>query len=189
MTTRHSKGNIIILVYILFTVLATGYLIMRGDTLYSIAATASSIVCALIPLLIQKFTRRELNMWFIIAYILFLLGSQFLGTSLAFYAFEWWDVCMHALAGVLLGCASLYLFEYLVTQDKRSTFSGLAFWFITSCGVLGSFIWEIYEFLADTLFQTTMQGTTIADTMTDMIAGFIGTLVIAVWYSRRLDEH
>lgn len=119
---------------------------------------------------------------------LFIFATLFMGEVLDFYQrFWWWDMALHASAGVLLGLLG-FLFVYLVNENElvdvsmRPSFVALfAFFFSVA---LGTF-WEIFEFGMDQLFGTTMQKpkwgdeTGLTDTMLDLIVDTLGAAVMA----------
>lgn len=72
-----------------------------------------------------------------------------------------YDLLIHYLSGVVLGCAGWQL-------EKKWLFALIFSW-------AGAGLWEIFEFSCDVLLHAGMQGAAI-DTMTDMIAGFLGGL-------------
>lgn len=140
-----------------------------------------------------------------IIFTLFVLASVLLGSLLNFYQrFPWWDTLLHFVSGGLLGIVGLLLFMSLTRdQNTRSLVNPaaialFAFCFSITCGVL----WEVYEFVGDSLFGMNMQrwqtdlpaGDLLAlrklsnrsnpgliDTMIDLIAGgFGGGLSIAL---------
>ena len=76
-----------------------------------------------------------------------------------------YDLIIHYLSGVVLAAGGWEIF--------RSRWSALLF----SCSGAGA--WEIFEFSCDILLHAGMQGA-VTDTMTDMIAGFLGGLT---WFA------
>ena len=77
-------------------------------------------------------------------------------THLAYY-----DLLIHYLSGVVLASGGWEL-------DKNRPFALMFSW-------AGAGLWEIFEFSCDVLLHAGMQGAA-TDTMTDMIAGFLGGL-------------
>ena len=76
-----------------------------------------------------------------------------------------YDLIIHYLSGVVLAAGGWEIF--------RNRWSALLF----SCSGAGA--WEIFEFSCDILLHAGMQGA-VTDTMTDMIAGFLGGLT---WFA------
>lgn len=119
---------------------------------------------------------------------LFIFATLFMGEVLDFYQrFWWWDLALHASAGVLLGLLG-FLFVYLVNENelvdvsmKPSFVALFAFFFSVA---LGTF-WEIFEFAMDRIIGLTMQkpkwgdGSGLTDTMWDLIVDTLGAALMA----------
>ncbi len=124
--------------------------------------------------------------------MIFLFAANFLGSILNFYdLFWWWDIFLHGLSGIFLGFAGIILIYLLNNTPKNkvslSPFFILlfAFCFAIATGV----IWEIHEFVSDTLFETTMQKSGLLDTMTDLIVHSAGALIPCVLSYRYLKSN
>lgn len=138
--------------------------------------------CGAVPLLLSLFTKLEFNLPLIISYIIFLFGSQYLGSILGWYGNGWWDTFLHLISGAILGFAGIALYERLVHREAREDISAwIIFLFTVSFAALGGVIWEIYEFSSDEFLNMTLQGGGNSDTMTDLIADTLGGLIIGGW--------
>lgn len=138
------------------------------------------IISGSVPLLITLFTKLQFDLPLVYSYLLFLIGSQFLGSIAGWYGLGWWDTFVHFISGGILAFTAIALFERLVHRNAGKEISSwLIFLFTLSFPALGSVFWEIYEFSCDQLFGTSMQGGN-RDTMTDLIGNVIGGLVIAI---------
>ncbi|MDE8652871.1 hypothetical protein PYV00_14280 [Novosphingobium sp. H3SJ31-1] len=121
--------------------------------------------------------------------ILFGFATLFLGEVRDYYErFWWWDLVLHATAGLLLGLQG-FMTVYILNEDRhvdlhmRPSFLAIfAFCFSQAIGA----IWEIFEFTMDQVFGLTMQKpmlgdpSGLTDTMWDLIVNAIGALVISV---------
>lgn len=121
--------------------------------------------------------------------ILFGFATLFLGEVRDYYErFWWWDLALHATAGLLLGLQG-FMTVYILNEDRhvdlhmRPSFLAIfAFCFSQAIGA----IWEIFEFTMDQVFGLTMQKpmlgdpSGLTDTMWDLIVNAIGALVISV---------
>ncbi|MGL4522819.1 MAG: hypothetical protein ACRCWQ_09740 [Bacilli bacterium] len=179
-TQSNSIASKITKYYILFVAAVVLYGLLTDMSMYVLLATLSSIPCALGPAFLQKTMKLSFSNEFMVAYIVFLFGSQILGTTLDFYSYNIWDLIMHSMAGVLLGFAAISVFEVLRKDVKIPTL--IIFLFVGALGLSGSFVWEVYEFTCDTLFGTEMQKLAISDTMSDMIAGCVGSFGVSYYY-------
>ena len=91
---------------------------------------------------------------------LFVAAAASVGCGMNMYT-HWpiYDLLIHYLSGIVLAAGGWEL-------DKRLFFALVFSW-------AGAGAWEIFEFSCDILLAAGMQGA-IMDTMTDMIAGFLG---------------
>ncbi len=121
--------------------------------------------------------------------ILFGFAALFLGEVRDYYErFWWWDLILHATAGLLLGLQG-FMTVYILNEDRHvalhmrpSFLAVFAFCFSRAIGAL----WEIFEFTMDQAFGLTMQKpmlgdpSGLTDTMWDLIVNAIGALAISV---------
>ncbi|MBO0998658.1 hypothetical protein IOC57_13005 [Bacillus sp. SD075] len=168
-------------VYVLFMAALSIFYYSADETFKSLVSMGG-VVCGAVPLLLALFTKLHFNLPIIISYLIFLFGSQFLGSILGWYGLGWWDTFLHLLSGSLLAFTGIALYEQLVYRNAGKEISPwFVFLFILSFSAFGGVIWEIYEFSSDQLFVMTLQGGGNKDTMIDLIADTIGGLIIAVW--------
>jgi len=138
-------------------------------------------------------------------YFIFLYCAIYLGEVRNFYyIIPYWDLILHAFSGAMLGALGFSLVSYFNDMEVLEThlspfFVALfAFCFALASGA----VWEIYEFLADSLLGTNMQkfiladGTVLAghaalrDTMTDLIVDALSALTVTViGYYYTADSH
>ncbi|MEF2095636.1 hypothetical protein FC682_20695 [Peribacillus simplex] len=167
--------------YVLFMAALSIFYYTADETFKSLVSIGG-VVCGAIPLLLALFTKLQFNLPIIISYLIFLFGSQYLGSILGWYGLGWWDTFLHLLSGSLLAFTGIALYERLVYRNAGKEISPwFVFLFTLSFSALGGVIWEIYEFSSDQLFGMTLQGGGNKDTMIDLIADTIGGLIIAVW--------
>lgn len=179
---RNRKIVIVLcLLYVLFMG-ALAFFYYRNDESYKAMVAVGGVGCGAVPLLLAFFTKLKFNLPLIFSYLVFLFGSQYMGSILGWYGNGWWDTFIHLISGSILGFAGIALYERLVHREARKEISPwFVFLFIVSFGVLGGVIWEIYEFSSDEFLNMTLQGGGNRDTMIDLIADAIGGLIIAVW--------
>ncbi|MGC4379211.1 hypothetical protein WD019_20180 [Fictibacillus sp. Mic-4] len=168
-------------IYVLFMVILSIYYYANGESFKSLVAIGG-IVCGAVPLLLALFTKLQFNLPIVISYLIFLFGSQYLGSIVGLYGLGWWDTFMHVISGIILAFTAVALYERLVHRDAGQAISPwFVFLFTLSFALLGGVLWEIYEFSSDQLFGMTLQGGGNKDTMTDLIADLVGGLIIAIW--------
>lgn len=175
----------ICLLYMALCVVLAVILFMNGTGNLGLIAL-SGIALGLLPVGIILFTKFELSLPLISFYIIFLFGSQILGSIYQFYvAYFWWDLFMHFISGILLACLAVDLYKKLLRKDTVSELSTwFVFIFIFSFSIMGSVLWEIYEYVADVLFNMDLQHGN-SDTMTDLITDSLGGLVVSIWAALR----
>lgn len=139
----------------------------------------------------------EIPAEFHILAVIFTFASLYLGEVQHFYQrLWWWDIFLHATAGLLMGILG-FLLVYILNESRRvelNMTSGFiaffAFLFAVSIGTM----WEIFEFAVDEIAGTNMQKpmlgdrSGLTDTMWDMIVNAIGALFISTsgwWYLKR----
>jgi len=167
-------------IYVLFMAVLCVYYYSK-DATFEGSVAIGGIVCGAIPLLLALFTKLQFNLPIVISYLIFLVGSQYLGSILGWYGLGWWDTFMHLVSGAILAFSGIALYERLIHRNAGDKISPwFVFLFTLSFAALGGVLWEIYEFSSDQFFDMTLQGGGNKDTMTDLIADTIGGLIIAV---------
>lgn len=196
----NSKENRVhrILVGILLLLMAVEWIVLLLDQRWLSTFLVTLIIVTLVsPLIFRHRLAVEIPAEFHIAAVVFIFASLYLGEVQSFYQrFWWWDMVLHASAGLLMGIVG-FLLVYLLNESKRvelhmtpvfiSVFAGL---FAVAIGTF----WEIFEFSMDQLFGTNMQKpmlgdpSGLTDTMWDMIVNALGALIISSmgwWYLKR----
>ncbi|WP_066313595.1 hypothetical protein [Bacillus sp. FJAT-29814] len=168
-------------VYVIFMAILAFYYRNMDESFKSTVAIGG-IVCGAIPLLLALFTRLQFNLPIVFSYLIFLVGSQYLGSIRGWYGLGWWDTFLHFISGGILAFAGIALYERLIHRNAGHEISPwFVFWFTLSFAALGGVLWEIYEFSADQFFNMTLQGGGNKDTMIDLISNTAGGLAIAIW--------
>ena len=95
------------------------------------------------------------------------------------------DVPQHILGGVIFG---LIWIKYGLNNKKFKLLKLFIFITITSFAVLGSFIWEILEFMIWKTFPVfasnfKFYSPTVSEALSDIFGGFIGGILIALAFS------
>lgn len=171
-------------------------LIMRQEWLH-VFLVVSIMAATLAPVLFRERLPIEVPSEIQILVVLFVFATLFLGEVRDYYErFWWWDLALHASAGLLMGLLG-FMIVYMLNEDRhvnlhmRPAFVAL-FAFFFALGIGG--LWEIFEFAMDRTFGMSMQKPTpgdpsgLTDTMKDLIVNAIGAAVVSLsgWrYFRR----
>ncbi|MEZ4103827.1 MAG: hypothetical protein R3B60_00915 [Candidatus Paceibacterota bacterium] len=174
-----------------FVALSAPVFLLWGEWESAISATFILLLMLLPPFLKQQY-RFYLPFEIDFAIVVFIFLSLFLGSLHNFYErFYWWDVGLHIQSGILLGAVGFVLVYILNARksDKLTMSPGFIAFFAICFSLAISVVWEIYEYMVDTLFGYNMQETGLPDTMWDFIFNGAGALVVALlgfsWMKRR----
>lgn len=147
-----------------------------------------------VPVVVRKKSGMTIPSELQIMAILFVFATLFLGEVRAYYErIWWWDLALHATAGLLLGLFGFLIVYILNDNDHvdlrmRPSFVTLfAFFFGVGIGAL----WEIFEFGMDQIFGFNMQKpmgadpSGLTDTMWDLIVDALGaaTMSFIGWHN------
>lgn len=184
-----------LLVRILLVVmtLESAYL-LYGRQWLSLFLVLVIILTLLAPVLFKNRLRVVVPAEFHISAVMFAFAALYLGEVQQFYSrLWWWDILLHAVAGLLMGIVG-FLLVYILNESERIRLKlapgFIAFFAFLFAIAIGTF-WEIFEFSVDQIFQTNMQKpmlddpSGLTDTMWDMIVNAIGAFVISFsgwWY-------
>ena len=184
------RAHVLVLVILQLIMAVEGmFLLARGEWMHVflvVAVSASIIVPEVLRRRLDVVIPSELQL----LASLFLFATLFLGEVRDFYErFWWWDIALHATAGLLLGLLGFMVVFVLnqssrVNLQMRPAFVTL-FAFLFSLGI--GALWEIFEFGMDELFDLTMQKPVpgdpsgLTDTMRDLIVDTLGAALISLW--------
>jgi hypothetical protein len=178
-----------ILVRVLLLMMVVEWIILLIDQRWLSAFLVTLIIATLIsPVIFRKKLEIEIPAEFHITAVVFIFASLYLGEIQGFYRwFWWWDIALHASAGLLMGIVG-FLLVYLLNESKRielymtpGFISLFALIFAVTIGTL----WEIFEFFMDQLFGFNMQKpmmgdpSGLTDTVWDMIVNAMGAFIIS----------
>jgi hypothetical protein len=184
----------------LLVVMAVEWVFLLHAGRWLSAFLVTMIIAVLIaPALFRKRLDVDIPVEFHFTAVIFMTASLYLGEVRSFYqVFWWWDIVLHASAGLLMGITG-FLLVYLLNERKPAGLhmtpgfiSLFAFSFAVTIGTL----WEIFEFSMDRTLALNMQKpmmgdlSGLTDTMWDMIVNALGALLISLmgWrYLKRKD--
>jgi len=112
----------------------------------------------------------------------FVFATLFLGHLANFYDYiPLWDKFVHFQSGLILGIAGFVL-VYTLNEQKSIHLDlspGFVSFFAVTFSLAIGVVWEVVEFIADSLFGVDWQNGN-ADTMWDLIAAGAGALIVSV---------
>ena len=171
------------------------YAKVRSDYVLMLLQCILGIIVMFIPSVVERRLSIDIPNKMEIIYFIFLYCAIYLGEVKNFYyLIPYWDTILHAFSGAMLGALGFTLVCYFNDTD----FFGIALspFFVALfafCFALASgAVWEIYEFLADSIIGTNMQkfitadGTVLIgnaalrDTMTDLIVDALSSLAVTI---------
>lgn len=187
-----------ILVLLLLVVMAVEWILLLIDQRWlSVFLTTLIITTLLLPLVFRRKMDVEIPAELHLVAVVFIFASLYLGEIQDFYhRFWWWDMALHASAGLLMGIVGFFL-VYLLNESKQvelhMTPIFISLFACLFAVTIGTF-WEIFEFAMDQLFDVNMQKpmlgdpSGLTDTMWDMIVNAIGAFIISFmgwWYLKQ----
>ena len=132
-------------------------------------ALAGAGAC-LMWVLFERYARLAAPRSFIAGFSVFVVATLMLGEIRLFYAWWWWDVIVHTVAGLGFGAFGALVAWGLGLRGGVRV-AVVAFLFAAACGAL----WEIFEYGIDVAFAIDTQ-TSLPDTMHDLICNTLGGL-------------
>lgn len=167
----------------------------QSDYLLMVVQCSVGIAITHIPAMAEKHLRINIPPFMKVVYSTYLFCAIFLGEVLDFYHLvPGWDSILHLNSGIMLGLLGCMVFVYSSRKQgadqqlSPALVTLFAFCFSMCAGAL----WEIYEYMMDSLLDLNMQKTilqggqalagraALMDTMKDIILDALGAGVAAV---------
>jgi len=157
--------------------------IIKGIPIGDILISFSLIIIVFIPNILRKIgVKVTLTVEFI--YLLFIFFAQTLGSVLDFYqTYYFYDKAMHFLSGILTSFIGIYILVHAGKYSKKNVVFNVIVIIFTVMAIAS--FWEMFEFTCNILFGGDAQKvltTGVNDTMSDMIAAFLGSILLCVAY-------
>lgn len=130
------------------------------------------------PYLFEKAVGIRLPSSFIVAIVVFVFATLFLGEVEDFYnKYWWWDTLLHFSSALSFGVIA-FLFIFMLFEGDRYAAPPWAIGLLSACVALSiGAIWEIFEYAMDQFFGTNMQKSGLPDTMKDIIVDTLGAII------------
>ena len=175
-----NKIQLVISYVIRLSLVVAIFFALIGEQWMTAFIATIGIVLTFLPAMIERNYRVYLPGEMEIVMIVFVYASIYLGNIREYYTkFPWWDIMLHSISGMMLGCAG-FLVMYVLNTEKRvplrlqPKFMVLfSFAFAVSMGTL----WEIFEFFVDSSLGGNMQHASLKDTMWDLVSDTFGALI------------
>ncbi len=147
-------------------------------------ASLSIVLVLFIPRIVKKIFKIRISDAMELVYIIFIILAQFFGSVVNLYNSVWWyDLFAHFLSGILTSVLALVVMDWFgVYKEKNKNFNAL---FIIAFTLMIASLWEFIEFESYVFLGMDVQHhltTGVFDTMEDMLAAFLGSIMIFVSY-------
>lgn len=154
--------------------------------------SAVALIVSFFPWYLSQNYHAYLPVGFEFASVLFIYAALILGEVHGFYTrFWWWDVVLHAGAGLVIGFVGFSILFSLYRNKRFQARHALIVFLSFSVALAFSVIWEIFEYSMDNAFGLNMQKSGLQDTMWDLIVDTGGAFIASVvgfYYLRRYDK-
>jgi len=118
-------------------------------------------------------------LWYTVITIWILLALHL--TAMKFYlywVFDWFDILMHGLGGVVVGffiTALTIRFKAMIKEHL-----GLLVFIVLAGTIFVGLLWESFELVIDLYMKTNIHQPSVSDTILDLIMDGVGALVAAI---------
>lgn len=179
---------------------------VKSDYILMLQQCSLGIVAMFLPTFLEKKFSIDVPAGMLILYVTFLYAAIYLGEVRSFYyRVPHWDTILHTFSGAMLGALGFSVVDIFNRHEKVPVelsllfLSAFAFCFAVTLGV----IWEIYEFVGDSILGLNMQKfmlesgekllgqAALADTMKDLMVDALGAFSICVvgYFSLKLRKN
>lgn len=138
-------------------------------------AAVGALALTYVPRVLAGSLQVNLPLQFEAFIVVFLYASIFLGEVGDYYdRFWWWDSVLHAGSAFAFGFAGFLILLLLLSRKKLQASPLLISLFAFSFGLAIGALWEIFEYVMDSVFGLNMQKSGLRDTMGDLIIDMVG---------------
>ncbi len=159
-----------------------------------LACAFAVIPVLLVPFVVKKVLRYEMNDTLKFVYYLFAFCCVILGSVLNLYnrpATQGFDKITHFISGLLTSLIALIILKHSKLRNNSVWFNIL---FMLLFSVAIGAVWEYFEYAFDTLLKDNLQHveTGVTDTMLDMIVATFASVLFSIYYyleSKKKNNH
>ncbi|MBM4113294.1 MAG: hypothetical protein FJ253_07955, partial [Phycisphaerae bacterium] len=144
------------------------------------------IALIVVPAFLVRRWRIHVPAEFQLTAVAFVFLSLYLGSASDYYeSFWWWDIVLHIGSGFLFGIVGWIVLYLLLQTDRlpRAVGPALVSVFAVTFAVTLGVLWEIFEYMVDTLFPSVnmmSNETGVSDTMQDLMVDLLGAMAVGV---------
>jgi len=194
MNNKNSKLAIGIAVLFEIILITTSMLSIASRQWNNLTLSLLAIVCIILPFIITRIANIKnivLLSSFQLISLLFILLAQYFGQIKKFYLiFSWWDLLLHAIFGSYAVLIALHLIQGIIIKEKEVTkerFTIFTLIFAFSFSIALGTLWEMFEFVGDYLFKTTMVKGGLEDIASDLLIKILSAFITSIiCYYRKL---
>ena len=196
MKNKHSKLSIGIAILFEIILITTAISSIISRQFEGLFLFPGAITCIILPFIITHIANKKkilLPSSFEFISLLFILLALYFGEIMKVYTtFWWWDLFLHGMFGSYAVLIALHLIQGIIIKRKETTeqrFTVFTVIFAFSFSVALSTLWEIFEFLGDYFFKTTMVKGGLQDTITDLLIAILFAFITSIiCYYRKLNN-
>ena len=177
---RIDKYKIIFFWIFRFLLIIAGALAIYQENWINLLLAVITMFLIFLPSILEKRWKFDYPRMGELVIVLFIFASMYLGELQMFYVrFWWWDLLLHTLSGVIIAHVGFSLVYLLNKKNKIGLNPFFVALFSFSFALAIGTVWEIFEFLMDSVFSVNMQKSGLVDTMWDLIVDASGALVVS----------
>ncbi len=161
---------------------------------FGFVSALGGFLIAIAPFVFTRYTKIKFP-WFVYFFICLAILIHISGYIQGRYLnIPNWDTLAHTVSGSILALLGFVLILFLDKMRKYNLDAEFMAAFTLMFGMVGEYLWEIYEFLVDQFFGGSLAGKMQADntdTMMDMIFVFLPSVIVALgtyYYVRKYKK-
>ena len=152
---------------------------LLNDRKLVIAFTVIALTATFIPALLKRIgIETGVEMQLVILIIIY--GSLYLGEIRGLYSGVWWNILLKGVAGIALSFIGLTVVLTLENEELLDASSFILILLSFSVSFMLGALWEIMEFILDTVFNFNLQGLGTGVTTHDLLINAIAALMVSV---------